>query len=404
MELIAAYGWRIKMNRVIKINNGRIISGNGIIKNGCVIIKNSRIDKVSKRDINIADADIKDAKGKYISPGFVDIHCHGGGGASFMDGDMKSFETALKLHSSHGTTTMYPTTVAADMDSIRNMLAAFCMAKSELYRLMNMPGIHIEGPYVAIEQKGALDPRYIKNPDADEYKGLIKSTDAIKRWTVAPELPGAFDMGDYLMLNGIMASYGHTSCTFDDVVIAMKHGYSHVTHLYSGMPQGVRRENAYRVGGMIEAAYYFDDITVELIADGCHLPHELLKLAYKIKGDDRIALVTDAMRGAGTTQGWSKIGDKNDGLDVIIEDGVAKLPDRSAFAGSVATADRLIRTMIKTADVPLISAVKMMTSTPAKIMGIDDMTGSIAKGKRADIVLFDDDINVSDVMVEGNWI
>ena len=198
----------------------------------------------------------------------------------------------------------------------------------------------------------------------------------------------------------ILPSIGHSNAIYEEVIEAFENGYTHITHLYSGM-SGVRRINAYRYAGVIESAFLIDEMTVEIIADGAHLPSSLLKLIYKIKGPDKIALVTDSMRAAGMPEGESILGGIRDGQKVIVEDGVAKLPDRTAFAGSVATADRLVRTMINIAQVPLIDAVRMMTTTPAKIMKIDDRKGSIVVGKDADLVIFDEDRNIQTTMVEG---
>jgi N-acetylglucosamine-6-phosphate deacetylase len=387
----------------IKIRGGKIILSDKILNGGCIVISDDKIESVSENDIEIEGAVVTDVQGKYISPGFVDIHCHGGGGESFMDCTLDAYEAVLDTHSNHGTTTMYPTMVADDYDILRKTIEVFDIAKDKFRNIMRLPGIHIEGPYIAMEQRGALDPRHIRNPDPSEYIELIKSTSSIKRWTVAPELPGASEMSRHLIKNGIMPTFGHTDCTYEEAVKAYNEGYRLVTHLYSGMPQGIRRKDAYRIGGMVEAAYLIDDIKVELIADGCHLPAELLKLAYKIKGDDSIALVTDAMRGAGMPEGMSVIGNKEHGIKVIIEDGVAKLADRSAFAGSVATSNKLVRIMMNLAEAPLLNAVKMITATPAEIMGIGNKVGKLEEGMYADIIVFDDKINITDVMVNGEW-
>lgn len=192
----------------------------------------------------------------------------------------------------------------------------------------------------------------------------------------------------------------HTDAVYDDVVNAFENGYTLATHFYSGM-SGVSRRNAFRFAGVIESVYLMDEIDVEIIADGVHLPAPLLKLIYKIKGVDRIALITDAMRAAGMGPGESILGSKKNGLKVIVEDGVAKLPDRSSFAGSVATTDRLVRTMINFAGISLIEAVRMMTLTPARIMKIHEHKGSVAIGKDADIVIFDKDINIQYAIVGG---
>ena len=196
-------------------------------------------------------------------------------------------------------------------------------------------------------------------------------------------------------------SMGHTDAIYEDALAAFKSGYTLATHFYSCM-SSVTRRNCLRYAGVIEAAYLLDEMYVEIIADGIHLPEALLKLIYKIKGSDRIALVTDAIRAAGTDDKETILGSNNgNGLRVIVEDGVAKLVDRSSFAGSVATSDRLVRNMVNVADVPLLEAVKMASQTPANILGLGASKGSLTAGKDADIVIFDNNINVSTTIVQG---
>jgi N-acetylglucosamine-6-phosphate deacetylase len=210
-------------------------------------------------------------------------------------------------------------------------------------------GLHLEGPYFSMEQRGAQDPRFIKNPDREEYMKILDYSGDIIRWTVAPELEGALEMGRELKSRGVLPSIGHSNAIYEDVQRAFENGFTHVTHLYSGMSM-VRRINAYRYAGVVESAFLIDDMTVEIIADGKHLPQSLLKLIYKIKGPDRICLVTDSMRAAGMPDGEYILGSLRTDQKVVVEDGVAKLPDRSAFAGSVATADRLVKTKDKYQD------------------------------------------------------
>ncbi len=264
----------------------------------------------------------------------------------------------------------------------------------------NILGVHLEGPYFAINQRGAQAQEYVRNPIKGEYLYIIDNFDNILRWSLAPELPGGLEMAKELKKRGIYMSIGHSDALFHEVIRAYECGFTTVTHLYS-CTSTVRRVNAYRYAGIIEAAFLIDDMMVEIIADGKHLPSSLLKLVYKIKGPDRICLVTDAIDVAGMENLGGEIYSKTSGSNIIIEDEVAKLPDRSAFAGSVATADRLVRTMQKLADIPLYQAVKMMSATPAKNIGMFSKKGSLSVGKDADIIIFDENINVSMVMVGG---
>jgi len=384
----------------LKITNGRVLTPYRLIPNGTILITGSTITEVSDRDIDVSDAVVLDANGACVSPGFIDIHVHGGGGHDFMDGSEDAFLRIAQTHARHGTTAMVPTTLTSDLDSLLNTLAIYERATQNNTSGARFLGMHLEGPYFAMNQRGAQDPRYIRNPDPAEYQNILTHSSAIARWSAAPELPGALAFGDYLRSKGILAAIAHTDAVYDDVLAAVQHGYSLATHLYSGM-SGVSRRNGFRYAGVVESAFLLDELDVELIADGVHLPAPLLKLAYKIKGPDQTVLITDAMRAAGMPPGPSILGSIHDGIAVIVEDGVAKMPDRQAFAGSIATADHLVRTMITLADIPLLEAVRMITSTPARVMGVSDRKGELRAGKDADIVFFDDDITVQLTMVEG---
>jgi len=259
-------------------------------------------------------------------------------------------------------------------------------------------GMHLEGPYISPAQCGAQDPRYIRDPYPAEYKEILAASPAIKRWSAAPELNGALEFGKYVSGKGVLAAIAHTDAVYEDVLAAFEAGYTLITHLYSAM-SGVTRRKAFRYAGVIESAYLIDEMDVEIIADGRHLPPPLLQLVYKIKGPEKIALITDAMRAAGMPPGESILGSHKNGLKVIVEDNVAKLPDRSSFAGSVATMDRTVRTMIA-AGIPLVEAVRMAATTPARIMKMENK-GSLAAGKDADIVMFDENVKVEMTVING---
>ncbi len=383
-----------------RIINARIITPYRIIEGGSILITGNKITAVSDLTIEAPEALEIDAAGKYLAPGFIDLHVHGGGGSDFMDGTEEDFLKVANLHARHGTTSMTPTTLSCEKEGLLQTLEIYEKLAGTLYPGSEFIGLHLEGPYFAMNQRGAQDPRYIRDPDPAEYRELLSSTNAVKRWSAAPELKGALEFADFLRPKGILVALAHTDAIYEEVLEGFERGYTHATHLYSAM-SGVTRKGAHRYAGAIESAFLIDEMTVEIIADGVHLPPPLLKLICKIKGADKIALITDAMRGAGMPPGESILGSRTNGLRVIIEDDVAKLPDRSSFAGSVATADRLVRNMIRLADVSLCDAVRMMTATPAKIMGVADRKGSILPGKDADLVLFDERIDIHMTMVGG---
>ncbi len=384
----------------LKIFNARIITPHTIIENGTILVTGETITAVGEKNIEAEGAMEINANGKYIAPGFIDIHVHGGGGHDFMDGSETAFLKIAELHAQYGTTAMLPTTLTSSKEELLQTLAIYESAKEHNTNGAQFLGMHLEGPYIAMSQRGAQDPRYIRNPDPAEYHEIVSSTSCIKRWSSAPELKGSIELGRYLHSKNILAAIAHTDAIYEEVLDAFNNGYNLITHLYSAM-SGVTRRNAYKYAGVIESAFLIDEMDVEIIADGIHMPPPLLKLAYKIKGPDRIALITDAMRAAGMPEGESVLGSLHNGLRVIVEDGVAKLPDRSSFAGSVATANRLLKTMVQVADVSIIDAVKMLSTTPARILNMSDAKGELAAGKDADIVIFDEDFNISTTIIKG---
>lgn len=386
-----------------KIINGKILTPYRIIEGGTIAFEDDKIIYVGQGDIELGDCTIIDAKGNYVSPGFIDIHTHGGGGHDFMDGTCEAFVGAAEMHAEHGTTSILPTTLTSTNEELKQTFEIFREAKGKNNKGAQFIGLHLEGPYFAMSQRGAQDPRYIRNPNKEEYEEILALSDDIVRWSIAPELDGAMELGKILKDRGILPSIAHSDAEYEQVQEALENGYTHVTHLYSAM-SGVHRKNAYRYLGVIESAFLMDDLTVEVIADGCHLPPALLQLIYKIKGPSKIALITDSLRGAGMPEGESIAGSLKNGQKVIIENGVAKLLDKSAFAGSVATTDRLVRTVVKQAGIPLLDAVRMMTITPAEIIGINKGKGSLSKGKDADILIFDEDINIKMTVIKGKTV
>ena len=370
---------------------------------GSVVVEDSTIKEVvfGKSEAGICPGDtVIDVQGRYLSPGFIELHTHGAGGYDFMDGSVDAIVNACRTHLSHGTTALLPTTLSSQDEELFENLANIDRVAQIKENMPEILGSHLEGPYFSPEQNAAQDKRYIKAPTREEYERIYANCPSIKIWSVAPELPGAQEMGRWMKSNGIIGSIGHSNAVYEDVELAVENGYSMITHYFNGMSRLTRRD-AKMYLGVAESGFCFDDLTVEIIADGCHLPPSLLKLIYKVKGADRICLVTDSMRAAGTDVSESILGSLKNGQRVIIEDGVAYMPGKTSFGGSIATADRLVRTMYHKADVPLADAVKMMTVTPARVLGVDHRLGSIAPGMDADILLFDDDISISLIMIKG---
>ncbi len=382
------------------IINADIVCSDRIIENGACLFENGVITAIGKEAFS-AD-EIIDAQGGYLIPGFVDIHCHCAIGKSFMGGDVNDFEAISDFHLSHGTTTLVATTCTSDDEETTAMIEA-CGEYMKTAENPTVVGVFMEGPWLSPAQCGAQAVSCMKNPSADEIRALKEKYPQILRVGAAPELDGGMEFGRACSELGVIASVAHTDATFTEIEDAVKNGYTVMTHLYSGMKL-TERVNAFRVAGAVEAGLYFDELYAEVIADGKHLPLELLKLIYKCKGADKVCLVTDASRGAGMPDGSVTTGiSRADKDPIIIEDGVAKMPDRKAFAGSTATADRLYRTMAEAIGNDLVALSKMASLTPSKAMGFTDR-GEIAEGKRADLLILDRDLNVNRVFFGGKEI
>ena len=375
-----------------QIINARILTPQGWLKDGSVLIRDNKILEVTNCDLAIVGATLIDAKGMYIVPGGVEIHVHGGGGRDFMEGSEDAFRTAVKAHMQHGTTSIFPTLSSSTIPMIR-------AAAATTEKLMSEPdspvlGLHLEGHYFNMKMAGGQMPENIKNPDPEEYIPLLEETHCIKRWDAAPELPGAMQFGKYITSKGVLAAVGHTQAEFEDIYTGFYAGYTHATHFYNAMP-GFHKRREYKYEGTVESVYLTDGMSVEVIADGIHLPATILKLVYKLKGVEQTCLVTDALKYAAYT------GEPINDPKYIIENGVCKLADHSSLAGSLATMDTLIQTMVKKAAIPLADAIRMASETPANLIGIGAHKGTLQKGKDADIVILDKDINVRCVFSGG---
>ncbi len=361
------------------------------------------IDQAAKLPLELKEASLPrlDAKGLYLSPGFIDQHVHGGGGADFMDGSVEAIRTICETHARYGTTGLFATGLSGSNEETKRFLESYNEYTSTPHISgAELLGIHMEGPYFSAQYAGAQDPVHLRTPDPAEYEEWLEMSAAIRRWTLAPELPGADVMARTLTSRGIQVSAGHSAATSREMLDAVSNGFNQVTHFYSGM-SGVHYVNGVRSGGIIEAVYLSDDIAVELIGDGVHLPAELLCLIRKVKHTDDIGLITDAMRAAGQDTRESILGSLIGGRRVIIEDEVAKLPDRTAMAGSIATTNRLVRTWMKLTGSDLIEAVRLVSLNPARFNHIRQHKGSLENGKDADFLLFDENIEIQLTAVRG---
>ena len=377
---------------MIELKSDKIITPEGL-RSGYLYIDKGLIDGFYEER---KPADERyDFTGRYVSPGFIDMHTHGGGGHPFINGTEEDAVSACNFHLMHGTTAILPTVTAGAFPTMKKAVGTIVAAKKSGRIKSDVVGVHLEGPYLSAKQCGAQCPAFITPPIEDDYKSLIEEYgDSISRWTYAPENDKNGEFCKYLTDHGIIASAGHTDAKYDDMKTAIENGCNLVTHLYS-CTSTVTRDHGFRSLGVTESAFLRDELYAEIIADGKHLPPELIKMIIKIKGADRTVLCTDSLEITGTdiTEGVMS------GTAFIVEDGVCKLRDRSAFAGSIATTDRLVRVMTKECGFDMVTAVKSITETPAKLLKIKK--GRLATGYDADIAVFDDDVNVSAVFVNG---
>ena len=376
-----------------QIINGKVFTPQGWVENGSVLIDGTKIKSILNHSNKVEGVEkVIDANGNYVLPGGVEIHVHGGGGRDFMECTEEAFMTAVEAHRAHGTTSIFPTLSSSTVPMIRE--AAATCEKLMADPMTGVLGLHLEGPYFNPKMAGGQLPENIKVPKPEEYKPIVEEFTSIKRWDAAPELEGAREFAEYLRSKGIVASLAHTAAGWEDVSKGYEAGFTHATHFYNAMT-GNHKEGEYKHEGTVESVYLLDGMTVEMIADGIHVPPVMLRLIWKSKGVERTALITDALACAAS--------DSDTAFDprVIIEDGVCKLADRSAIAGSIATMDRLIKTAVQKAGIPLEDVARMASETPARIMGVYDRKGSLAPGKDADIMMFDKDLNLTGVVQMG---
>ena len=372
-----------------QIINGKILTPSGWLEGGSLILSDSKVLEITNSDLPRVGATLVDVKGDYILPGFVAMNIHGGGGFAYKEGTREAFDTANDVHLKHGATTIFPTIYTAKTEKIYNSIKV-C---EEVMKEGNTPvkGIHVAGPY--------FNPNMVKsfpgakNPCKEEYSAILSSTNCIKRWDISPELDGAFEMAKILKWKNIVAAITHTQAEFQVVKEAHEAGFTHVSQLYNAMP-GFHKRGEYKYEGTVESVFLLDDMSVEVTADGKHLPGTILRLVFKLKGVEKMCLVTNALKYAGYD------GQPEPDSDFIIEDGVCKLKDHSSLAGSIATMDKVIRVAVE-AGIPLDAAVRMASETPAKIMGCFDYVGSLEEGKDADVVLMNKDLEITGVWSQG---
>jgi N-acetylglucosamine-6-phosphate deacetylase len=386
-------------------HGGTVILEDRLLAGARVEVDGARIAAIrTEPEAECHDQPDIDLGGGYLAPGFVDLHVHGGAGADFMDGTDEAFHTACRAHARHGTTSLLPTTTVASHEQHLTFLGLCRRLKEDAADGARILGAHFYGPYFAYEARGAHPGAGVRPPVPAEYEQYLAFADSIVTVTVAPELPGAEGFVRACRAKGVRCNAGHSHATFEQMEAAVGWGVRHIDHLFCAMSDRarLRQTQTYPMrGGVMEATLYFDELTTEIIADGKHLQRELLLLAYKIKGPERLALVSDCSRALDMPDGPYVIGPLDGGEPIQKADGVGLLPSGTALASSVVGLDHCVRTFHRLTGVPLEVVVRMASLTPARIAGWDHEIGSIAPGKRADLVVLDRELNVRQVYRDG---
>lgn len=359
------------------------------IEKGSVLIENGKIKEINPNDCD--DKNVIDANGLYLSPGFIDVHIHGAGGHDTMDGTFEAINEIAKVIVKHGTTSFTPTTMTVGVEDIRKSMKVIKEAKVNGTDGAIVLGAHLEGPFISPKAIGAQNPNYLIPPTLENYNAMVgDAEDAVVSITIAPEIPGAKELIRELSQRGIVCSIGHTKATYDEAMEGIKCGCGHSTHLFNAMTPFAHREPG------VVGAIFDSDITTETISDGIHVSYPSLRIAYKQKTSDKVLLVTDAMMACAMPDGMYALG----GQDVVVKDGAARLLSGS-LAGSILTLDKAVKNVYKNVGLPLYEAVKMATYNPARHCKVSDRKGLIREGYDADLVLFDEDINIKNVLVGG---
>ncbi len=382
----------------MQFTNARLILPDEV-RRGSLVLRAGRIARVVGSAVKTKRAaDTLDLKGGFLAPGFIDLHVHGALGADTMEASEAAFRTITEFHLRGGTTSIALTTITApEPDILRVLNAVKPLHDHSVGQGARIIGVHIEGPFLALGKAGAQQPKFIRNPVAQEWREYLRFGRMVTQMTFAPEKPGSIALIKALRKNGSIASAGHTDATEEDLRPALAAGLNQSTHTFNAMST-ITKRGPYRLAGMIEFAMAQDEIMAELIADTVHVPPILMRMLINAKGPDGVVIITDATCGAGLPAGtkFTLLG-----VEARTTEHVAEMVDGTALAGSTLTMIEGVRRVHQHAGTPLVEAVRMATLNPARQLGREKEFGSIAVGKRADLVWFDEKFQVRGVWLDG---
>lgn len=390
------------MSDPIAIINGVVVLPDRLLESACVFCRQGKIASLSPKPRLPATTTIIDARGGFITPGFIDIHVHGGSGCDFMDGTEDAVRTACQAHARHGTTTIFPTTTTGSTEQIHAMLTA-CQAVQRDASGPRLEGVHLYGPYFAENKVGCHPESGRREPLAEEYKGYFK-TNIIKVATCAAELSGAAGFYKFAKRHNCLVTCGHSNASFSEMALAFKHGMRHVDHFWcamSSVPSMRQRFNVPMQASMAEFVLMNQEMSTEVIADGCHLAPELLEFAYRLIKPERLCLVTDCNRALDMPAGQYRFGNEFDG-SWLTSDGRVGWASNGSLASSVVGMDHMVRHMKRSTTASLPEVVRMASLTPAERTGIQSKTGSIEVGKQADLLVLTKSLKIERVIIGGN--
>ncbi len=378
------------------LSNARVVTPGGVLDPGWVSVRGTKITALGEGPIPEA-GEQRSVDGRWIVPGFIDLHVHGGGGASLLSNDPAELRAAAEFHASHGTAGLLASIVSAPPEELLDGLAAVRdLVRAGDSARSTVAGSHLEGPFLSPNRAGAHDPAHLLAPDAALLDRMLETADGTLRViTLAPELPGALDLVRRAVAAGVVVALGHSDADRATVSAAFDAGASLVTHLFNAM-----RPLDHRDPGLATTALVRPDVVCEVINDGVHLHDDTARLAFRAAGAERIALVTDAISAAGLGNGAHRLGSAT----VDVNDGVARISGTNTLAGSTLTMDRALRRAVRDLDLPIGEAVRAAATTPARVLGEQDARGSIAPGLAADLVVLDDTLEIAAVMLGGEWI